>query len=750
MSRLPNLECILCQLNNERGGITLALDRDMSQSKASSENQFLYLDQEDFKSKFTSEKDAGRIRFYVEGASCGKCVRKIEELALNVQGLKSLRFDLGTGLAEAEIDPDRLAFSQLAENIRGLGYNPIPLTPETPSDSLQKTEDRRELIRLGVGAACAGNIMTFSFATYLGAPTEFSGLFQTLSFVLYLPVLFYVAMPFYVGALRSLRLKQISIDLPMAIASLSGFVFSTVQWLRGHDDIYFDSLSGFLFLILLARALQKRLQRKFLRPQELMESLRLERVRRISRTGWDWTPIESLRAGERILLCSPETLPAECELLSSRAHFSLAWLSGESRPKTFLRGSTVPAGARLLSGEAHLLAKKPLRETGFGQILGEIQSFTLSNNRMVSISDRWAQWLLGIVLTTALVFLASYWSFSSEEAIHRALALIILACPCAMAFGTPLAFAAGLRRAQKAGLIVRNADIFEKCAGVETVFFDKTGTLTESDLALLPAPQPVPGVYQKVVLALENESMHPIAFSFRQAFGSHIQLPPVDGLTEKPGFGVSGFVYGKFYEIRKNTKPNSQVSCTLFEDQQPIQTFVFQARLKPRVNETLAAIRALGKRVILLSGDTREVSLSVGRSLGFSAQDILSEMDPAGKLAAVSENPRSMMVGDGVNDSLAMMHAQVGVAVSGGMETALRSADVYLSEQSLDGIRMLFAISARCMRTIKINLLISLFYNVVGGVLALLGYIDPLAAALLMPLSSGFILLSTWFSSRKS
>jgi Cu+-exporting ATPase len=750
MARFPNLECIFCQLNNQRGGIALAMEDEMSHGKAHSENQFLYLDQEDFKSKYTSEQNAGRIRFYVEGASCGKCVRKIEELSLNVAGLKSLRFDLGTGLAEAEIDPRQLAFSSLAEKIRALGYNPIPLTPETASESLQKIEDRRELIRLGVGAACAGNIMTFSFATYLGAPREFSDLFQALSFTLYLPVLFYVALPFYFGALRSLRLKQISIDLPLAIASLSGFAFSTIQWLRGYDDIYFDSLSGFVFLILLSRAIQKRMQRKFLRPQELLESLRLERVRRVSRTGWDWTPIESLRAGERVLLLSPETLPAECELLSSRAHFSLAWLSGESRPKTFLRGSTVPAGARLLSGEAHLVARKPLRETGFGQILSEVQSFSLSNNRMVSISDRWAQWLLGLVLTSALVFLASYWFVSSEEAIRRSLALIILACPCAMAFGTPLALAAALRRAQKSGLIVRNADIFEKCVGVDTVFFDKTGTLTESDLALVSPPQPIPGVYQKVVLALENESMHPIAFSFRQAFGSHTQLPPVDGLTEKPGFGVSGFIYGKFYEIRKNTKPNSQVSCTLFEDQHPIQTFVFQARLKPGVHETLQAIRALGKRVILLSGDTREVSQVVGKMLGFRRQDILAEMDPAGKLAAVTENPRSMMVGDGVNDSLAMMRSQVGVAVSGGMQTALRSADVYLSEESLDGITKLFAISARCMRTIKTNLFISVFYNAVGGGLALLGVIDPLAAALLMPLSSGFILLSTWISTRNS
>lgn len=748
MSHLDPSDCIWCQILDERGGIRLAHEFNMINESAAKQTDFSFLDQEEFLAKYTSQGREDEMRFYIEGLSCGKCVRRLEDLSLTTPGLKKLRVELGSHLAHAEVDRGKLTFGQLAEKIHDLGYNPIPLAPETNSEVLQKTEDRRELIRLGVAAVCAGNIMTFSFASYLGAPPEFFEIFAWLSFVLYLPVVSYVALPFYKGAWNSIKQRQISIDLPMAVASFSGFVFSTVELLRGKSDIYFDSLSGFLFLILVSRWAQKRLQRKFLRPQELTESLRLERVRRVTESGWAWTPVDSLMPGERIFLCAPETLPAEAELVSSSAHFSLAWLSGESKPKTFLRGAIVPAGARLLSGEVHLVAKRPLRETSFGEILKEVQNFSLSSNHIVSLADRWAQWLLGIVFTIALVFLAFYWSISPEDAIQRSLALIILACPCAMAFGTPLALAAALRRSQRRGLVVRSADVFEECAHVNTVFFDKTGTLTESDLNLVVPSESIPVVYQKVILALENESLHPIAFAFRRAFGVSIRLPPVEGLRETPGIGVSGFVYGKFYELKKNTKPNGKIGCTLFEDHHPILPFSFQAKLKPRCREVLDDLRARGKKVILLSGDSRQVSEDLGAQLGFKSDEIYSEASPAFKASLVAKTPQSMMVGDGVNDSLAMMRASVGVAVSGGMETALKSADVYLADPSLDGIRSLFEISRHSLALIKQNLTISVIYNSLAGTLALLGYINPFVAALLMPVSSGFILLSTWLKGR--
>lgn len=711
---------------------------------------FSFLDKAEFREKYASGPAQNKISFYVEGIRCAKCVRKLENLSLELSGLKSLRVEMGNNLAHAEIDPVTLTFSMLAVRIEGLGYRPIPISIEGDSKVAERLEDRRHLIRLGVAAACAGNIMTFSFALYLGDTAELTSLLSWLSFVLYLPVVTYVALPFYRGALLSLRDRQISIDLPMAIASLAGFIFSTVELLRGSSNFYFDSLSGFLFLILLSRWIQRRLQREFLRPQNLLESLNFRRIRRLDENGWTWASVEKTVPGDRILLKAPETVPCDAELISTRAHFSMAWLSGESRPKTFLRGGLVPAGARLLNGECQLAVKKVLSETGFGQILSEVHNFNLSKVTIVSQSDRWAQRLLVSVFAIALAFLALYWMWSPEEAIRRSLALIILACPCAMAFGAPLALASAIRRAQRAGLVVRSANVFEKVVDVRTIFFDKTGTLTETDLKLIAGGEKVPQVYQKIILSLENESLHPIAFALRSYFTMSESLPPVEGWRENAGSGVSGFIYGKFYELKRGTTRGAHTECTLFEDHHPLFHFSFEAQVKPGCERVLNELRARGLKLILLSGDKQESVESLGRSLGFAADEIYFEIDPCGKAALVSKTPASMMVGDGINDSLALLRANVGVAVSGGMEAAFRSSSAYMTEPSLDGLLELFRVSNSGLKLIRRNLVISLIYNFIGGILALLGFINPLVAALLMPLSSAFILFSTWLSDRSA
>jgi Cu2+-exporting ATPase/Cu+-exporting ATPase len=705
---------------------------------------FSFLDQMDFRVRYASGPAKNQIRFFVGGIQCSKCVRKLEDLSLTIPGLKSLRVEFGKSLATAEIDSKILSFSELANKISALGFKPVPVPPDFNEEDAERRENRSELIRLGIAAACAGNIMTFSFATYLGAPTSFQSLFFWLGFVLYLPVVTFVAWPFYVGAWNSILRRQLSIDLPMAVASMFGFIFSTVELLRGREDVYFDSLSGFLFLILLSRWGQRRLQRLFLRPQELLESLELSRVRHVHESGWSWKPLELVQPGEQILLHAGETLAAESELLSESAHFNLAWLSGESKPRIFLRGAVVPAGARLSATKAEFKVKTLLSDTSFGQILEEVERFALSKTRLVTLADRAAQWLLGIVFLIALVFLATYWQHSSEEAIRRALALIILACPCAMAFGTPLALSAALRRARQNGLVIRSANVFEKATQIRTIFFDKTGTLTESDLSLQENPLSIPKVYQNIILSLENESMHPIAFALRKAFQTPDRLEPVEARREIAGLGVAGFICGKFYEIKQNAKAGLNISCTLFEDHNPLFDLTFTSQIKPECFELLPKLRESGYRLFLLSGDKKDVVKSTASQLGFAESEIYAEVDPFEKALIVSKTPDAMMVGDGVNDSLAMMRAKVALAVSGGMQVALRSSDVYLTNASLKGISSLLDLSRDSLYLIRQNLFISVLYNSIAGCLALMGYINPFVAALLMPVSSGFILLSTW------
>lgn len=721
----------------------------MSQSVSQLKSGFSYLDQADFQLKYSTGARTKRISFHIGGIRCAKCVRKIEGLPEVLPGLRSMTVEIGKNLAHAEADTDILTLSALAEKISSLGFVPTPLTKESDGQAIQNRSERLDLIRLGVAGACAGNIMTFSFATYLGETGEFFKLFSWLSFFLYLPVVTYVAWPFYLGAWRSLRDRQLSIDLPMAVASFSGFLFSTLELVRGKTDLYFDSLSGFLFLILVSRWFQQKLQRKYLRPEEMGTTFGLEKTRRLVEGTWTWCPTELLKAGDRIQLSYGETVPADAELLTLGARFGTAWLSGEEKGKRYSCGAMIPAGAKLDSGEAELAIVKQLSETNFGRIIEDVKRLSLSEVRIVSIADKWAQWLLAAVFVCAGIFLFWYWPQSHEDAIQRALALIILACPCALAFGTPLALSSGLRRAQKKGLVVRNANVFENAKYIRTVFFDKTGTLTDTDLALIAPTQPLPEIYQRVVLTLENGSVHPIAFALRKYFLGQETALPVEDWREVAGRGVSGFIYGRFYEIRSASGSAEEVSCALYEDGIEIHRFQFQTLLKPDSLEVLRQLKSRGLQVILLSGDKQLAVEKLVAKLGFSFDGVYGEMNPHQKADMVSRFAGAMVVGDGVNDSLALMKADIGIAASGGVEAALRSADVFLTEPSLRGVVNLLDVSTSTFNLIKQNLAISFIYNITAGTLALTGHVNPMVAAILMPISSGIILFNTWLGGRR-
>jgi Cu+-exporting ATPase len=718
----------------------------MQNENLSCAHDFAYLDQASLRELYSHGKSHNQICFYVSGIQCGKCIRKLEDLPLNLAGLKSLRVEMNKSLAYAEVDPKLLEFSGLAAAIQKLGFTPTALTSVRDEITAQKKADRAELIRLAVAAACAGNIMTFSFANYFGDTGSLRSVFSILSFLLYLPVVTYVAYPFYVGAINSLRRKEISIDLPMAIASLAGFVFSSIQLFRGQENIYFDSLSGFLFLILISRWSQRRLQRNFLNLGHLADNFGLERVRLVQAGQISWTQASTLKIGDQIQIQRGETVPVDGDLISQRAQISLSWLSGESKPLSVTAGSRVPAGSKMVSTDATLQVRELIRNTEFGKILATVERFSLSKNRIISLSDRWAQRLLVFVFAVATIYLATAWSTGAEEAIGRALALIIVACPCAMAFGTPLALASALKKARSQGILIRDANVLEKCENIRTLFFDKTGTLTESELSLEQESKAVSQKIRSVVLTLESFSQHPIAYAFRQAFTEDLCLI-AENWKETPGEGVSATIENEFYELKRN--PDAGMSCTLFKNGEALQTFTFKAKILPGALESLNELRQQGFKTVLISGDSEEVTRHIGQALNFKNHEVLFGMSPTDKASLVAQTPQSMMIGDGINDSLAMIKADVGVAVAGSVESALKSSQIYLNEKSLDRISFLFKLSRETLNSIKINLSLSVFYNLIAGTLALTGFITPLVAALLMPLSSGVILVVTWARGRK-
>lgn len=712
-----------------------------------------YLDQENFRHLYADAENPNLIRFFVEGISCSRCVQKLENIPQTKSQIRSVQVQLGSKMAQVEIDPSS-SFETAAQLIRDLGFNPTPLRASSKSDELEKASTRNELIRLAVAAFCAGNIMTFAFGVYFGLEGELKLIFDWLSLLLYLPVVTYVAWPFYRGAVNSLKQRQLSIDLPMVVASFSGFLFSTVNLIRGEGSLYFDSIAGFLFLILAARFVQKSIQKKAFSDSFRHWLPLQEKVMRLGE-GEGWIPVGSLKIGDRISLQVSEICPGDARLESESADFDLSFITGESVPRSYARGMIVPSGARVLSSSAVICIERLGDDTTFGRILSEVRTGFLKQSHFMGLADRASHVLILTVFSVAGVFIFLYGLIDLPQALERGLALIVLACPCAMAFGTPLALTMGLRSASKKGLIAKNADVFEKMAKVRTIFLDKTGTLTKSSLEILGTqPEVLDPKVRAYVMALESISSHPIAFALRsylsstEASSDFSQSVHIEDHHEVPGKGVFGRIDGISYSVRRGLDSFSR-SVALYREDTCVCHFLISEDLEENSSEVFQNWRKKGLDVYILSGDQQHIVDRVAERLGLDKSKAFGNLTPEQKAAKVAGQPYSMMVGDGINDVLAFQKAFVSVAVSGSVRTAMQSAMVYSSTGAVSQVDLLFQISQASIKNVKRNLWISVVYNTLGGAAAMLGFVNPFVAAVLMPISSLVILGSTLWGGRE-
>jgi Cu2+-exporting ATPase/Cu+-exporting ATPase len=390
-----------------------------------------------------------------------------------------------------------------------------------------------------------------------------------------------------------------------------------------------------------------------------------------------------------------------------------------------------------------------------GQLLQETERHVLGRTPLISFTDRAAQWFSASALAVGLVFAALYSLTDVHEAIDRALALVILACPCALALATPLTQSLALRKAARRGCLIKKAESFEKLCRVEDVFLDKTGTLTEGEMTLERWwPAPPTADERSIIYALETISHHPIA----RVLSAEVSKEPcariqLDDHNELPGTGVEGLYRGRLFQLRSLADaavldradfgpgaPRGGYSfAALYKDGEFVKLAVLGDRIRGTSAATVSAFASRGRRVFLLTGDGEAAAQAVAARVGIPAGNVISSQTPEDKRKVIEAHPRALMVGDGMNDSVALANARVSVAVHGSMEVSFRAADIYLTQPGLTPLAQLFELSHTTIHIIKRNLIFSLLYNALGATLALSGYISPLVAAVLMPISSATV-----------
>lgn len=715
------------------------------------QNPFSHLDQKEFRDLYRHKgHEDFNFLFFAEGLHCSSCVHLLEKLPQFYEHIARARVNFAQSTVAIQIT-DEGSLAQAAHVIQELGYKPTLLSPQDNVVEKYKEENRGHLKRIAVAGFCAGNTMLFVIPVYAGLAGTWAEVFNFLSFLLFLPILFYSAVPFYKGAWNSLKYQVINVDLPITVAMLSGFALSTVNLLKHDGVIYYDSTASFIFFILSARYLLKRVQQNYLSPTRVQSFFRTEKYLRVSDSEEKSIPWSHAQVGDLLKVQRHQTLPSDCVLESPQGTLDMSLFNGESMPKTFSQGMKIFAGTKVLDESLWVRVQVPFSESKLGQLLKQLDQSALQKSHFVTLSDKLAQKLIVTVFAIALVFFFFYMSVNPTEAFNRSLALIVLACPCALAFGSPLTLGLALKKAQKLGILLKDATSLERIQKVKNIFFDKTGTLTEGNLQISHSePAAIPQDIRKIILSLEASSYHPVAFALRKAWLPSCDLHSVSNGQEILGRGVSGSIEGSHYEIRHLAESTHEVETGIevLRNGQSLCRIYFVDALR---NDSRSAVRRLqrqGLDCFLLSGDKKSRALQAAEACGIAKENTFGELFPEDKKAILERHSLTCMIGDGANDSLSLQTADVGIAVKGSVDLSLQSADIYFMRGGLSPLFDLMDLGKQTRHVLMRNLTISLVYNALGGTLALLGFINPMMAAILMPLSSLAIILSSLWGFR--
>ncbi|MEA3246348.1 MAG: heavy metal translocating P-type ATPase [Gemmatimonadota bacterium] len=699
---------------------------------------------------------------YLENVHCASCVWLVERASLTIPGVHAAELDVGRSRVRLAWDARATRLSNVARFLDSLGYVPHPWRGRR-ADDLRRAEDRAALVRIGVAGAIAGNVMLIALALYAGwfggMEREFARYFRWWSLALATPALLWPGRVFFRSAGAALRRGTLHVDVPIALALAAGWLHGAVNTIRDSGPVYFDGVATLVFLLLVGRFLQQRAQRAAVDAAELLASLAPSTARVVEGGTVREVPREAVLPGATIEVRAGDTIAADGLVVEGASAVDLSLLTGESRP--------VPAGpgTEVFAGTVNLAAPIRVRVTGTGEasrlgaLLTDVEAAAQRRSPVVHLADRMAGWFVATVLALAAVTAAVWFVRDPSRAVDNAIAVLIVTCPCALALATPLAITSAVGKAAARGILVRGGDALESLARAGTIILDKTGTVTEGRLAVVEwtgAPWVRP-----LVVALERHSRHPVAVAFLQAWAAG-PLAAATDVTEEAGSGIAGIVSGRSVAVgteayaRRHLHdaaaafPRPAAGCTpayVVVDGQPAGVASFDDAMRTGAAASVAALRRAGWRVELLSGDAPDAVARAAAALGIRPGDARGGVAPEGKRRHVEQARHRgpvVMVGDGVNDAAAMTAATVGVGVHGGAEACLASADVFTTRAGLGPVVELVGGARRTMAVIRAGIGVSIAYNIAGAGLAVAGRIDPLVAAILMPLSSLTVVLLAW------
>lgn len=707
----------------------------------------------DFSAHVHDEDDGSRtLHLMVEGMHCAACVWLIETLLGRQPGVTRARVNMTTRRLTLRWTPGEApadAPASLLAPVLQVGYRLVPFDPEVLGREGQKAD--RELLRaMAVAGFAAGNVMLFSVSVWAGRDMGWAtrDFLHWLSALVAVPAVIYAGRPFFRSALTALRARRTNMDVPISLGVLLATGMSLFQVATSQEHAYFDASVSLLFFLLIGRYLDHRARGRARSAAEHLLALGSGSVTVVEADGSRrMVPPAKVQPGMTVLVAAGERIGIDGTVTDGVSDLDTSLITGETVPQTVKPGERVFAGTMNLSGPLRLIVSAVGERTLLAEIVRMMEVAEQGRARYVALADRVARLYAPVVhLAALLTFLG--WLFIAgvawQQALLTAIAVLIITCPCALALAVPVVQVIASGRLLRGGVLVKTATALERLHACRTIVFDKTGTLTLGKPELLTAHAAWTEADLDLAASLAAASRHPLA----RAIAARSGAPVAEGVEEVPGAGL------RLGSVRLGSRPFCAVTqaeaAAQPEPAMPgpelwlrrpdggVVRFAFADQLRPDAAETIAALKARGFSVELLSGDREPAVRAVAQAVGIDTWRAgCAPSDKCDRLAALrAEGHTVVMVGDGLNDAPALAAADASISPSSAVDVSQTAADVVFQGSRLAPVVEVFAVAAKADRLVKQNFGLAILYNFITIPLAVAGFVTPLIAAVAMSSSS--------------
>jgi Cu+-exporting ATPase len=726
-------------------------------------------------------REMKQAQFQITGMTCAACANRIEKGLSRLPGVASANVNLAMETARVEYSPSAVTVEDMIRKVEQLGYQAFPKEQREDAKDRRQREIKRQTRRFVISAvlsfpllwAMAGH---FSFTSFIWVPSWFMNPWVQLA--LATPVQFVIGGPFYVGAWKALRNRSANMDVLVALGTSAAYLYSlflTLEWasadMRHHAPaLYYETSAILITLIVLGKLFEALAKGRTSEAIKTLMGLRAKTALVIRDGEEIRIPADEVAAGDIVLVRPGEKIPVDGEVVEGSSSVDESMLTGESIPVEKRAGDPVIGATVNKHGMLKVRATKVGKDTALAQIIRVVEEAQGSKAPIQRVADAisgvFVPIVVGIALLTFLIWF--FWADAGNfaGALRKAIAVLVIACPCALGLATPTSIMAGSGRAAELGILFKGGEHLELTHRIDTVVLDKTGTVTKGkpELTDVIAVMPDETELLRLVGAAEKPSEHPLAEAIAAGIAARgIELPAAEAFEAIPGHGIRAVVEGK--EVLAGNRrllerygvPADQAEAAMAQLEEAGKTAMLVAverryaglvaaadTIKETSREAVARLQAMGIEVVMITGDNERTARAIARQAGIGK--VLAEVLPEGKAEEVKKlqarGRKVAMVGDGINDAPALATADIGMAIGTGTDVAMEAADVTLMRGDLNGIADAIRMSRRTMVNIRQNLFWALAYNSLGIPVAAAGFLAPWVAGAAMALSSVSVVLN--------